>query len=126
MSKLIDHVDGCKHMICHGMSQPDTKPSQRCTGLKTLLSDHERCQEEIERGSHDVSGPWIEVLTIIPVDRLEKEGVSSEGVSVEKQVLVCGGEDRSAKDWILLCGGEDTSGTDPDPALCWKCDVSLQ
>ncbi len=32
--------------------------------------DYESCQEEVGGGSHDVSGPWIEV-TIIPVVRLE-------------------------------------------------------
>ena len=40
-------------------------------------------------------------------------------------MLVCGGEDRSAKDQILLCGGADTSGTEPDHALWWKRDVNL-
>ena len=52
-----------------GAPQRDTKSSQRCTVLKTL-SDHERRQEEVEGGNHDVSGPWIEV-TIILVVRLE-------------------------------------------------------
>ncbi len=40
------------------------------------------------------------------------------------RILVCGGEDRSARDQILLCEGEDTSRTDPDPALWWKGNVS--
>ncbi len=38
--------------------------------MKTLLSNHEGRQEEVEGGSHYVSGPWIEV-TIIPVVRRE-------------------------------------------------------
>ncbi len=42
------------------------------------------------------------------------------------RMLVCGAEDRSAKDQILLCGSTDTSGTEPDHALGWKYDVSLQ
>ncbi len=104
------------------MSREDARPSQRCTGLKTLLADHESRQEEVEGGSHDVSGPWIEV-TIIPVVRL---AIASLKESLWRgEILVCGGEDRSAKDRILLCGGADTSGTEPDHALWWKRDVSL-
>ncbi len=91
-------------------------------GLKTLLSDHEERQEEVERGSHDVPGPWIEV-TIIPVVRLE---VHLEKSLWRGKMLVCGGESSPWKDRIMLCGSTDTSGTDPDPALWWKRDVSLQ
>ena len=40
-------------------------------------------------------------------------------------MLICGGESSLWKDRIMLCGGTDTSGTDPDPALWWKRDVSL-
>ena len=102
----INHRDGCKHMIRYGMSQPDTRPSQRCSGLKTLLSDHERCQEEVERGSHDVSGPWIEV-TIIPVDRLET--VHLEESLWRGKTLVCGRRSWMCGDRILLCNGNITS-----------------
>ncbi len=35
-------------------------------GNEDSQKDGENCQEEVESGSHDVSGPWIEV-TIIPV-----------------------------------------------------------
>ncbi len=52
------------------MSQPDIRPSQQCTEDENGQKGVESCQEEVERGSHDVSGPWIEV-TIIPVVRLE-------------------------------------------------------
>ncbi len=92
--------------------------------MKTL-SDHERRQEGVEGGSHDVSGPWIEV-TIIPVVRLEPCCGEGRYSSVEEAAEhgVTGswcveGEDRSAKDQILLGGGGgvDTPGTDPDPAL---------
>ncbi len=39
-------------------------------GYEDSRKDGEKCQEKVERGNHDVSGPWIEV-TIIPVVRLE-------------------------------------------------------
>ncbi len=72
-----------------------------------MQEDDESCQEEVERGSHDVSGPWIEV-TIIPVDRLET--VHLEKSLWRGKVLVCEGEDRSEKDRILLCGGKTPQG----------------
>ncbi len=116
-------------MICYGRSRPDTSSSRRCTGLKTLLSDHERCQEEVERGSHDVSGPWIEV-TIIPADRLEiahrKKGqhwavrtpccgktrywCAAERTGQRKTRFSCVEvKTRQGQTRILLCGGNVTS-----------------
>ncbi len=70
--------------------------------MKTLLSDHERCQEKAERGSHSVSGLWIEV-TIIPVVRLEI--VHLEKSLWRGRTLVSERRSRMWTDRILLCGG---------------------
>ncbi len=119
---LINHDDRCKHMICYSST---TMRHQSITAMQILktLSGHERCQEGVEGGSHDVSGPWIEV-TIIPVVRLEI--VHLKKSLWRDKMLVCGGESSPWKDRILLCGGADTAGTEPDHALWWKRDVSLQ
>ncbi len=86
-----------------------------------MQEDGESCQEEVERGSHAISGLWIEV-TITPVDRLEiahlekslwrgKTLICGEGSRMwEDKMLVCGGENMPGRDRILLCGGKDTSG----------------
>ena len=73
---LINHDDRCKHMICYSST---TMRHQSITAMQILktLSGHERCQEGVEGGSHDVSGPWIEV-TIIPADRLERKSLCGE------------------------------------------------
>ncbi len=89
-------VSICLH---HGTPQRDTKSSQRCTGLKTLLSDHERCQENTERGENGVPDPWIEV-TIIPVDRLEI--VHLEKSLWRGKILICKRRSWVWKDRILL------------------------
>ncbi len=61
---LINHKDGCKQVT------KSWHVTTRHQAITTIQENDENCQEKAERGSHDVSGPWIEV-TIIPVGRLK-------------------------------------------------------
>ena len=80
-----------------------------------MSGNDESCQEEAERGSHGVPGPWIEV-TIIPVDRLEApvDRPSSSGeVSVERQDTGLWRKEQDVKRPDSPVWRKDTSGKDP-------------